>query len=196
MLTLTVAQMKTAEQLANARGIPYARMMENAGKSAASYLMKSYAQPARFTVILAGKGNNGGDGFVAAKTLAQAGCTVVVVLCMGAPESGIAADAYREMTMVQGVSVIDAHQDINHAVHALQSAALLVDAIFGTGFHGAPDQMTAFLLETANAVRCMRVSLDLPSGIQADDGMCTGICFMAQLTLAFAAYKPRVSAAK
>lgn len=190
MLTLTAAQMRTAEQLANARGVPYAGMMENAGKSAASYLMKSYAQPARFTVILAGKGNNGGDGFVAAKMLAQGGCTVVVVLCMGAPESGIAADAYRAMTTVQGVSVIDAHQDINHAVHALQSATLLVDAVFGTGFHGAPDQMTAFLLETANAVRCVRVSLDLPSGIQADDGMCAGICFMAHLTLAFAAYKP------
>lgn len=190
MLTLTVAQMKAAEHLANARGISYAKMMENAGKGAAAYLLKNCVQPARFTVILAGKGNNGGDGFVAAKVLAEAGCTVVVVLCMGAPEKGIAADAYQAMLAVRGVSVVDAHQDINNAVHAMQSATLMVDAVFGTGFHGAPDQMTAFLLETANAVRCIRVALDLPSGLQADDGMCMGICFIAQLTLSFAAYKP------
>ena len=70
MLTLTVAQMKAAEGLANARGISYSQMMRKAGQQAASYLLKTHVQAVRFTVVLAGKGNNGGDGFVMAKTLA------------------------------------------------------------------------------------------------------------------------------
>ena len=190
MLTLTVAQMKAAEGLANARGISYSQMMRKAGQQAASYLLKTHVQAVRFTVVLAGKGNNGGDGFVMAKTLAEAGCTVTVVLCQEKPEQGIAAEAYQKMLSVGSISVIEAKENTDAAIRAIQSATLLVDAIFGTGFHGTPDELTALLLKTANAASCVRVALDLPSGLQADGGECEGICFAAHLTLAFAVYKP------
>ena len=189
MLLLTVEQMKVAEQLANARGISDLRMMENAGRAVARFIIQKYQQPAGASVILAGTGNNGGDGFVTAMALAEAGSSVIVVLCRGVPKSPTAGYFYQKMLKTRGIKIVDAQTDINSAVHAVRDAALIVDAIYGTGFAGNPDAATTLLIDTANMTPAVRVSVDIPTGVYANDGRLAAVYFMAQDTLALAALK-------
>lgn len=189
MLMLSVEQMRVAEQLANARGISDRRMMESAGRGVARFIIQKYQQPAGAAVILAGTGNNGGDGFVTAMALADAGSSVIVILCGGKPKSPTASYFYEKMLKTRGVKLVDAQTDINSAVHAVRDAALIIDAIYGTGFNGNPDAVTTLLIDTANLTPAVRIAIDIPTGVYANNGHLAAIYFMAQDTLALAALK-------
>ena len=189
MLTLTTEQMRTAERLANIRGIPNIRLMENAGRAAANFMMRRYPKQAGGAVILAGKGNNGGDGFVVALALVEAGHQVSVVLCCGEPESPTAAYFYDRMNAMRGICVTDAQKDITAATYAVRGAGLIVDALFGTGFRGNPEGAAALLIDLANQTPAVRVAIDLPTGVAADDGRFASVYFMAKDTLALGALK-------
>lgn len=189
MLPLTTDQMKKVEQLADEGGLSYAQMMENAGGMACQYLAARYDIAARRCVILAGGGNNGGDGFVLARCIAESGGVPVVVLCCGLPRTEIAILAYNAMAAA-GVGVIDFAADPALAYEYVSQAQLIVDAIFGTGFHGEVTGPLAGLLQQANAAPATRIALDIPSGVDADTGDSGETSIHADVTLSFAAYKP------
>lgn len=189
MLTLTVAQMRNAERLADENGLSYEQMMENAGTAAYQYLNARYELGGKQCVILAGAGNNAGDGFVIGWHMLHAGAHPAVVLCCGLPKTELASRMYDRYSAAGGI-VIDAAGEEEAARSALQGAQLILDAVFGTGFHGEVGEPAAQLIHLANQTNATRVALDVPSGMNADTGKAGAVCFHADLTLSFAAYKP------
>src|SRR5207245_5337928 len=124
---------RTAEEF----GVPLESLMERAGNAVATFCMRQYGSELR-TVVLCGKGNNGGDGLVAARRLAQAGWLVRIVL-LGRMEDveGEAAVALQRLRREASGVVVDEALDeagLNACAPVLQEAELLIDAVVGTGF--------------------------------------------------------------
>ena len=177
---VTNSQMKTAERRCDESGTSYLQMMENAGKRCAEFLEGLLSQSSQ-TVILCGSGNNGGDGLVIARHLREYGHNVSVVLAAGAPKTDCAKENYRRLT---GVDIIPTDQ----AYSALQSACCVVDCIYGTGFHGELNENIAGLITAASGCS-LRVSVDVPSGVNSDTGEMDSRCFRPTHTLVLAAMK-------
>ncbi len=178
---LTRAQMKAAEAAADAAGTSYARLMENAGAATARELA-ALAPPPAAILLLCGRGNNAGDAFVAARLLAGHG----YALCwLDVPQKG----EYSPLA-AQNLALLPKGVPQVHAQNAPWQANLLVDAVFGTGFHGELDAPVREILERANAAPGLRVALDIPSGLDCDTGKAARGCFKAHSTLSFGAYKP------
>ena len=142
----------------------------------------------RRAVVVCGKGNNGGDGLVAARHLARAGVRVVVILLeLGAdlrePSAGNLARLVRETDVRVrsfGPAVL---------AHELARADLAVDAIFGTGFRGAPDDEWADAIEIVNTGGAPIVAVDMASGVDGATGEVAGVAIRADLTVTFGAAK-------
>lgn len=189
MLTLTTAQMKKAEQLSDRSGLSYGEMMENAGRTAYQYLENRYGLADKSCVILAGSGNNGGDGFVIARRLLEAGGSPLVLLGCGLPKTVLAKENYERFCDLGG-KTDDLSDGEEEALFAIQGAQIIIDALFGTGFHGEVPYPASALLACANSAQAVKVALDVPSGINADTGESGEICFQGDVTLAFGACKP------
>jgi NAD(P)H-hydrate epimerase len=173
-------------------GIAGATLMENAGRGAADCIQAALGDlglPRRGVrvVVVCGKGGNGGDGFVVARRLKQAGHRVRVFLLAARDEvRGDAALKLREME--RGglrARVIDA----DALVRALAEAQLVIDALLGTGFRGAPSPAVARAIEQVNASGRPVVSLDIPSGLSVDGAAAEGPVVRAALTPTFAGLK-------
>jgi hydroxyethylthiazole kinase-like uncharacterized protein yjeF len=172
MQILTAAEMAaTDRRMADEFGVPLATLMENAGRAVAEFCLRQYPAAER-VVVLCGKGNNGGDGFVAARVLAEAGLGVEVLLlgrrdevkgeALGALER-LPAEALgvrlREVT--DEAAIADVREDV-------ASAELIVDAVVGTGFKPPLRGLAAALREIVAKVDAAVVAVDLPSGWDAD----------------------------
>lgn len=181
MRVVTVAQMKQIEKDADANGVSYYQMMENAG-TAAYHILRQRVPDAKQIAVIAGKGNNGGDGFVIARLAAQDGLSVTVILAEGEP---VTQDAKTNYALLRSLPVemrsIDEVYDI--------TADIVVDALYGTGFHGElrPSGQRACALMQASSAYL--IALDLPSGLQADTGIAAGGAVKANCTIAFDSYK-------
>jgi len=167
--------MKQLEAEAEKLGITPAMLMENAGKAVAGHVRRFLGGVVgRKIVVLAGPGNNGGDGEVAARYLREWGGEVTLYLCAQRQ----ADDPNLKMALERGVTAIEAEGDANQAqlLSYLSSADVVIDAIFGTGQSRAIDgvfQKILFrLAEAKNAHPSLRiVAVDLPSGLRADSGV-------------------------
>ena len=126
--TVTAAEMKERERAANEAGLLYIQMMENAGRAAYAEL-KRRVPALRRLLIVAGKGNNGGDGFVMARVAAKEGVQVRVLLAEGEPKTADAKTNLARLAETAAEVVRDAEQ-------AAFGADAVVDALYGTGFHG------------------------------------------------------------
>jgi len=174
-------------------GIPGVVLMENAGRGAAEFIYTTLSAVAgRRVVILCGPGNNGGDGFVIARHLHNAGLAVDVVLA--APEERSTGDAAVNLSILRrmGLEFTRAFQPsgLEAARAALQRADVIVDALLGTGSTGPPRGTMAALIELANAVpTARRVAIDIPTGLDADTGQVYEPCFRAAATVTMVAPK-------
>lgn len=184
MRILTAAEIKGLEELAVESGTSMETLMENAGAVCAEFIQSKTDVREKRTVILAGKGNNGGDGFVIARILSKAGAKVTVVLVQGAPAGELAKQAYD--TMHKGIEIITARS----AAKTVDTAEIIVDAIFGFNFHGRLPAAVAALLQRANLAKAMRVAVDLPSGAECDTGFAEPDSFRADYTVTFTSRKP------
>jgi hydroxyethylthiazole kinase-like uncharacterized protein yjeF len=171
---LTPKQMDQADLLTIESGISGATLMENAGR-AVCRAIRSRFRPTR-TLVLCGPGNNGGDGYVVARLLAQAGWPVSVA-ATGAPKRGtdaaLAAARWRGPTTRFGA-------------RAVSRAGLVIDAVFGSGLSRDVDGVIA---ETLRAARTL-VAIDVPSGVDGETGMVRGFAPQATLTVSFFRAKP------
>ncbi len=185
---VTVEEMRTLEANADYLGVGYATLMENAGKAVADVIMARYS-PHR-TLVVCGKGNNGGDGFVAARHLALNGFKVTVLLLGRAVDvrKGPAADNLEKLYDL-GVDVMEA--DKPEALHpvAFQNFQLIVDAVLGTGSRGEPRGLEREAIELINVSGAPKVSVDVPSGLDCHTGRCD-LCVRADLVITFHAPKP------
>lgn len=159
-------QMKAAEGYSDSHGVSYKELMENAGAAAAEFICRfSHAHDLSDGVlILCGKGNNGGDGFALARNLSEAGLNVFAVLTSGDPATELSAYEYCELSSFGNVTVMSLNDNIDGVFKLFSSCALIVDAVYGTGFHGElpPELKACFLF----ASRCKKaiLALDVPSG--------------------------------
>ncbi|MBK7641942.1 MAG: NAD(P)H-hydrate epimerase [Planctomycetes bacterium] len=192
-LVLSRAQVREVDRRAiEEYGIPGVVLMENAGAGAARAIRELAARAGleRPSVgIACGGGNNGGDGFVVARHLANAGWSVQL-LCTRALEE-LHGDA---LAMARICSAMR----LPHAF-SLEGCEVLVDALLGTGFHGALEPVLGARIAELNRLRAsgarLLVALDLPSGLDADSGIPSDPCVRADATLTFAARKPGLLAA-
>jgi hydroxyethylthiazole kinase-like uncharacterized protein yjeF len=172
---LTAAQMRAAEADAIECGASVASLMRCAGEAVAAVVRR--VQPGADVLVLCGPGNNGGDGYVAARSLAASG-RAVRVAALGEPSSDAARGARTEWT---------------GPVEALADAApasVVVDALFGTGLSRPLDAEPAAALRRLVAAAHWSLAVDLPSGVEADSGAVLGNVPRFDLVLALGAAKP------
>jgi hydroxyethylthiazole kinase-like uncharacterized protein yjeF len=172
MKILTAAEMGAADRsTAEQFGVSLEQLMANAGGAVASFCLNRYPAAKRITV-LCGKGNNGGDGLVAARVLVAAGRAVQVILTGRAAElKGEAATALKRLREEAPTAIL--HQVVDEAAlkqcgDAVRDAELLVDALVGTGFKPPLRGLAVALREMVEGLNVPVVAVDLPSGWDAD----------------------------
>lgn len=176
---LTTAEMARADALTIARGRPGAVLMENAGRVIAEAVAARFQQGP--VAVLCGPGNNGGDGFVAARLLAELGWPVTLFL-LGAREN-LKGDAAEAAARWQGpVHPLTAD--------AADGASLVIDAIFGAGLTRDVEGVVADLIARVAKSGVPVAAVDVPSGLDGDSGAPRGAAFKASLTVTFFRLKP------
>jgi ADP-dependent NAD(P)H-hydrate dehydratase / NAD(P)H-hydrate epimerase len=164
-------------------GVSGTVLMERAGLSVAARIRQLHGK--KKVIVVSGSGNNGGDGMVAARSLHNEGWDVRVFLTSGAEE--LKGDALLQyQTAVRcGVSIEPAEELIRHQSGYFRPHTLIIDAILGTGI-GKP--VTGKLLELIKAINTSQlpvISVDIPSGVSADNGQVLGDAVTADYTVTF-----------
>ena len=185
----TSKEMKTIEAMSNNEGVTYLRLMENAGSAAYNVLRKQYEITSGKMTVLCGNGNNGGDGFVVARKFFDNGIDCTVVLTSGAPKTPEAISMYNRVCE-RDINVIDFQKESKSAYLAISQSDVVVDAVYGTGFHGKLKSDIKELFTFVNNVGKKTFALDVPSGMNADDACIEETCIQPTGTIVFAAYKP------
>ena len=181
MKVLTAAQMREADRLTTERySITGLQLMENAGAAIAQFLGKKVpALSKRRILVLCGKGNNGGDGLVAARHLKESGCAPEVFLFAnpGAVEGDAAVNLKRWQQSLGELHVVTSLSEWESARAKLTGADVIVDALLGTGLRGPVEGLLGAVIEDVNALRpklparaaqASVVAVDMPSGLASD----------------------------
>lgn len=190
---LTRAQVRRVDHLAITRmGISGIVLMENAGRGAAELIRETYGERGS-AVIICGPGNNGGDGFVVARHLHNAGWAVRMVVT--AAREKMTPDALANFTIVEsmGMAPIVAGEPAGQAafLNTIAAGDIVVDALLGTGFTGTVRSPAAELIQSVNRIaKRAVVALDIPSGLDCDTGEPSNATIRANLTVTFVAAKP------
>ncbi|MBQ3140464.1 MAG: NAD(P)H-hydrate dehydratase [Clostridia bacterium] len=186
-MLVSSARMRRAEILAESNGLPATTLMENAATAAARYIREQH-RPCKVTVVC-GSGNYGGDGSLVAADLRAHGYPVRIVLAFDQVRSDAALLAL-ETAQKAGVEVLSFSHDPSAAVSAICEAEILIDAVFGIGYHGALEGSIAQLRGFCNTAHAKKYALDIPSGCDSDTATGDKNAFSADVTLCFGALKP------
>ena len=191
MKIVTAAEMREIDRGTSERfGVPSLTLMENAGTAVAQFIATHYPAAKRIGVIC-GKGNNGGDGFVAARKLHEAGKDVRVLLL--AERSDLRGDAAQMFTKLPlaPVPASASEQLKTESAGAVFAADVLVDAILGTGFRPPVSELYAEAIAALNARSVPVIAVDIPSGADADVmGEQVGAVAHAHAVVTFTAPRP------
>lgn len=190
MKILTAPQMQAVDrQTIDHIGIPGIVLMENAGRGVADEIARRFtnAGPCR-ALILAGKGNNGGDGYVTARLLLDRGWVVqVLVLAERAAIVGDAAVTLAALEKCGGqVAFVESGERLKSCLSAFGTYTVLVDALFGTGLAKPIEGLPRLAIEWLNRQSMPVVAVDIPSGVDASTGRVLGAAVRASLTITFA----------
>ncbi len=178
-ILLSSDQMRTIEAAAIEAGVSGAALMEAAGRQTTDIAAKAWSK--RPVTVLCGPGNNGGDGFVAARMLAEAGWPVKAAL-LGAPAS-LKGDAKLMADLYDG-DILPLTPGV------LEGAGLIIDALFGTGLSRPVEGEARAMIDAANAHPAPILAVDIPSGVDADTGAALGAAMSAARTVTFFQKKP------
>lgn len=192
MKIVTAAEMRAIDRATSERfGVPSLVLMENAGTAVADFVLSEYAG-ARSVVVICGKGNNGGDGFVAARKLLEAGREVrLLLLCEPGDLHGDAEAMFRKLPL-KPVLARSSDEFRSPAALAVFDADVLLDAVLGTGFRPPVTGLYAEVIQQFSQVRAPIVAVDIPSGLDANamDNAPTGPVVPACATVTFTAPRP------
>ncbi|MBZ5696227.1 MAG: NAD(P)H-hydrate dehydratase [Acidobacteriia bacterium] len=198
MKILTAAEMREVDRLSTERhGVPSLDLMENAGRSVAEFIHSRFPDFARrHIVVICGKGNNGGDGFVVARHLLKMGAKPSLYLIGDAQEvKGDAATNLKRWKNASGKThVIREQSEWQAAKGTFATADIVVDALLGTGVRGPVEGLLGEVIDDVNRVgrpvRSVVIAVDIPSGLPADSGAIQGAVVQADYTVTFTAPKP------
>jgi hydroxyethylthiazole kinase-like uncharacterized protein yjeF len=190
-LLLTAAQMRAMDSAVIEKlGLPGLVLMENAGRGVADLIARERTAGSGLNVrIVCGAGQNGGDGFVVARHLLRRGANVHVLLAL--PPEKLTGDAAVFAKVLRALAP-DCIQDLSSENEAmvwqahLAGAAVVVDALFGTGLRAQIAGVPAVAIAAMNASDALRVSVDIPSGLDADSGKAHGSVVHAHITATIA----------
>ncbi len=190
---VTCGQMKEIEKKATEKGLSYYQMMENAGIGAADFIKKKERVADKRVLVFCGKGNNGGDGFVVARNLAQHGANIQVILAEGTPTTSDAI-SNMELCMKLGIPMIMIPEILSNLasgeIWGEPPADIVIDAIYGTGFHGCLNDRVRGLARATNSSEAKVYALDIPSGLSGDSAEADEDAIKADHTIVFHALKP------
>ena len=185
MYTVTPEQMKTAEANAVSKGTTYLQLMENAGAAATEEILKRIPDiSGKKALILCGKGNNGGDGFVMARLLYERGAVVTVSLAPEPPCKGIAFEEYSRITSISDIEILPLSETNLSAEYDI-----IADAVFGTGFHGELPEEISNAMKCLSASKAFKIAVDIPSGADSISGKCSEGTLCCDVTVTFGAVK-------
>ena len=189
MKIVSAAEMREIDRVTSERfRLPSLRLMENAGTAASEFILQYYSSAHRVTIIC-GKGNNGGDGFVVARKLHEAGREVVVLLLARPDDLG--GDAAAMLQQLPVAPEIANSSDLLKNARAAFSTDVIVDAILGTGFHPPVSGLYAEAIDAINGCSAPVIAIDIPSGADADVmGHQTGSVARADAIVTFTAPRP------
>ena len=191
MKIVSAAEMREIDRVTSERfGVPQLTLMENAGTAVAHFVAEEYPDAKRIAVVC-GKGNNGGDGFVAARKLHERGCAVCVLL-LGKPSDlqGDAATMFSRLP-VQAISLAEPADFEKDPSRSALTCDLLLDAVLGTGFRPPVSGLYARAIEAINAQPSPVLAVDIPSGADADATAAqTGVIVRADAIVTFTAPRP------
>jgi hydroxyethylthiazole kinase-like uncharacterized protein yjeF len=189
MRLVKAAEMQQMDRMAIEEiGIPGIVLMENAGRGAARFFLEHFTPSSNDNVvILCGRGNNGGDGYVVARHLGQAGINVSIAILSQVDR--ISGDALMNLDIIRRMD-LEIHEitDIEkweNFRHRLQHAHFIVDAILGTGLNAPVRGFYRTVIENLHKIHKPVMSIDVPSGLNADSGQVMGAAVQADLTVTF-----------
>jgi ADP-dependent NAD(P)H-hydrate dehydratase / NAD(P)H-hydrate epimerase len=186
-VVLTPAEAAELDRATQARGISADDLMEAAGREVADAALRLMGGAyGRRAVVVCGKGNNGGDGLVAARHLDRAGVRTTVLTL----EEVLRGPAASNLRRLQHTTVRARPFSADAIEGELARSDVAVDAIFGTGFRGAPEGAHAEAIAALNASPAPVVAVDIPSGVDGATGAVEGAAVHADLTVTFGAPKP------
>ncbi len=188
MKPATAADMRQIEYMAAQQGYSYASMMERAGEAVAEWIWEECFDklPSRTVTVVCGRGNNGGDGYVIARLLSVR-AQVTVIRADGAAATDVAAQ--HEHRLPSTVAVLDYREEPYLCGAAIKEAALLVDCLYGVGFHGELSERVRPLVRQMNAAEAYKISVDMPTGVPADGTNAADGAFRPDVTLTFTVMK-------
>jgi NAD(P)H-hydrate epimerase len=191
MKIVSAAEMRQIDHATSTRfGVPSLKLMENAGTGVADFILQRYPAAQRITV-LCGKGNNGGDGFVIARKLQEAGKLVQILLLADASQlAGDASAMFRRLPLK--ALTLNSSADLQtDRVRELFRADLLIDAILGTGFKPPVTGVYADAIAALNRSAASVIAVDIPSGADADAAsQSAGVLARADAIVTFTAPRP------
>lgn len=174
---ITAQEMYEADKYTINSGISSKKLMDKAGKAAATEILKRH-HPSK-TLVLCGTGNNGGDGFIAASYLKQNGWDVAAVIIGNATKMSPDNKAAKERFLCSGGQILPLLSE------AITDARLLVDAIFGIGLTRPISGKLAATIVKIKTVHIPTIAIDMPSGIHTDTGKIMGVALKAEETVTF-----------
>ncbi len=181
MNVVTAAEMRQIDQdTIEGIGIPGIVLMETAGSEIVRVIERHYST-AQSIVIFVGKGNNGGDGLVIARQLSHTGCDVSIFLV--SPAESFTGEARTNLDIARNLGLKIEEIQADFAFLDTLHCDLLIDAIFGTGLHGNVRDPIANIINAINDLSIPILSVDLPSGLDADTGHPLGTCIQAGRTV-------------
>ncbi len=191
MILLNSAESRELDRLSQQKyGVPSYSLMTRAGESVADALMRVFASAAAGGILaIAGKGNNGGDAFVAARKLHQSGAIVRAALLGNAGDlKGDAQRAHSDFVAAGAqVIAIASEADLDAVLH--YAPGVVIDGIFGTGLNSEVRGLPRAAIEKINSLEAPVVAVDIASGVDSDTGGIMGVAVQAAMTVSFGCAK-------
>ena len=175
--------MVDAELNSEKNGVTRVQLMQNAANAILRFLESRFRLSEKEIAVIVGSGNNGGDGTVLAGMLCEKGVKTALVALNGLPDTEVTKACLDKIKGTLPPVVSENPQKI------FDNADIIIDCVFGTGFHGELSENIALLFKKANESRAVRISVDIPSGVNGDSGIIAQNSFKPDITLVLAAMK-------
>ncbi|MFB0560883.1 MAG: NAD(P)H-hydrate dehydratase [Candidatus Lokiarchaeia archaeon] len=195
MEIISVEDMRVADENSEYLGVPRSLLMENAGRGILENILKRRKVKGSSIIILSGTGNNGGDGFVAARHLASVGAKVHLVLLgdpakIRTPESRQNWNALEKMRLTIERTLISDSSGFKKIEDIVKNADVVIDAMLGTGIIGKIREPFSTAIDLFNTSNAFKIAVDVPTGLDPDSGQIQDKAVKADVTITFHKAKP------